>query len=43
MHPQFVEPSRRWADLIIPRGGESPVALDTLIASIARRRQEPVA
>jgi uridine kinase len=42
MHLQFVEPSKRWADLIIPRGGENPVALDILIASIARRLQEPV-
>jgi uridine kinase len=42
MHLQFVEPSKRWADLIIPRGGENPVALHILTASIARRLQEPV-
>ena len=43
MHDQFVEPSKRWADLIIPRGGENPVALEVLIASITRRLEAPVA
>lgn len=43
MHDQFVEPSKRWADLIIPRGGENPVALEILIASITRRLEEPAA
>jgi uridine kinase len=42
MHDQFVEPSKRWADLIIPRGGENPVALEVLIASITRRLEAPV-
>jgi len=42
MHDQFVEPSKRWADLIIPRGGENPVALEILIASITRRLEAPV-
>ena len=40
MHLQFVEPSKRYADLIIPRGGENPVAIDILLASIARRLTE---
>ncbi|MCA9637336.1 MAG: uridine kinase [Myxococcales bacterium] len=35
MHLQYVEPSKRWADLIIPEGGENRVALD-LIASKLR-------
>ncbi|MFK8004241.1 MAG: uridine kinase, partial [Polyangiales bacterium] len=30
MHLQFVEPSKRWADLIIPEGGDNRVALDVL-------------
>ena len=34
MHLQFVEPSKRWADLIIPEGGRNQVALDVLIAKI---------
>lgn len=37
MHLQFVEPSKRYADLVIPRGGENAVAIDLLLASIARR------
>lgn len=37
MHLQFVEPSKRYADIIIPRGGENSVATDLLLASIARR------
>jgi len=28
MHLQFVEPSKRWADVIIPEGGENRVALE---------------
>ena len=34
MHLQFVEPSKRWADLIIPEGGENRVALDLIIAKL---------
>lgn len=37
MHLQFVEPSKRYADLIIPRGGKNVVAIDLLLASIGRR------
>ena len=34
MHLQFVEPSKRWADLIIPEGGENRVALDLIIGRL---------
>jgi uridine kinase len=34
MHEEFVEPSKRYADLIIPEGGENRVALDAIIARI---------
>lgn len=37
MHLQFVEPSKRYADLIIPRGGHNVVAIDLIIATILRR------
>lgn len=37
MHLQFVEPSKRYADVIIPRGGENSVAIDLLLAAINRR------
>lgn len=35
MHLEFVEPSKRYADLIIPEGGHNSVAVDMLIAKIA--------
>jgi uridine kinase len=34
MHLEFVEPSKRWADIIIPRGGHNRVALDMLITKV---------
>lgn len=34
MHLEFVEPSKRWADIIIPKGGENRVAIDMVIAKI---------
>jgi uridine kinase len=40
MHLDFVEPSKRYADVIIPRGGHNAVAIDmllTLIRSLATR------
>lgn len=35
MHEQFVEPSKRKADLIIPQGGKNEVALEMLIQRVA--------
>ena len=34
MHLEFVEPSKRWADLIIPEGGFNSVALDVVCAQV---------
>ncbi len=34
MHLEFVEPSKRYSDIIIPRGGENTVALEMVIALI---------
>ena len=34
MHLQFVEPSKRTADLIIPEGGNNAVAIDLLITKL---------
>ncbi len=34
MHLQFVEPSKRWADVIIPEGGNNRVALDMITAHL---------
>ena len=36
MHLQFVEPSKRWADVIIPEGGNNRVALDLLLGKLLR-------
>ncbi len=34
MHEEFVEPSKRFADLMIPEGGHNRVAVDLLLAKI---------
>ena len=34
MHLEFVEPSKRYADIIIPRGGHNAVAIDMLLRLI---------
>ena len=36
MHLEYVEPSKRWADLIIPEGGENRIALDIILGKLAR-------
>ena len=36
MHLQFVEPSKRYADLIIPQGGDNLVAINILVDVINR-------
>lgn len=36
MHLEFVEPSKRWADVIIPEGGENTVALDMVVARLEK-------
>ncbi len=40
MHEQFVEPSKRRADIIIPEGGENVVALDMLIQRVRKHLSE---
>lgn len=35
MHESFVEPSKRYADIIIPEGGENEVAIDLLTTKIS--------
>ncbi len=36
MHLEHVEPSKRWADLIVPEGGDNKVALDVLLGRLWR-------
>jgi len=35
MHLEFVEPSKRYADVIIPEGGYNEVAMDMIVARVA--------
>jgi uridine kinase len=37
MHLQFIEPSKRWADVIVPRGGHNTVAIEMILAKIRQR------
>jgi uridine kinase len=34
MHLEFVEPTKRFADLILPEGGFNPVAIDVIVARV---------
>jgi len=36
MHLEFVEPSKRWADVIIPEGGANRVALEMVVARVEK-------
>lgn len=40
MHMQFTEPSKRYADIIIPEGGHNKVAIDILVANIKQILQK---
>ena len=41
MHLEFVEPSKRYADIIIPQGGHNAVAIDMLLTLIRGLTSEP--
>jgi uridine kinase len=36
MHLEFVEPSRRWADILIPEGGNNAIALDLVLTKLQK-------
>ena len=40
MHEQYVEPSKKYADIIIPEGGRNLVALDMITGRIRRHLEE---
>ena len=40
MHLQFIEPSKRYADIIVPQGGENHVAIDILASKVKTRLAE---
>jgi uridine kinase len=37
MHLQFIEPSKRYADIIVPQGGMNSVAIDILLNTIEKK------
>ncbi|MEN9934587.1 MAG: hypothetical protein RLZZ387_1166 [Chloroflexota bacterium] len=40
MHLEFVEPSKRYADIIIPQGGLNSIAIDMVVARVERMLDE---
>lgn len=40
MHMQFTEPTKRYADIIIPEGGQNKVAIDIIVANIKQFLQK---
>ena len=40
MHEKYVEPSKKYADIVVPEGGRNTVALDMIMGRIARHIQE---
>ena len=40
MHEQYVEPSKRYANIIVPEGGKNLVALDMIMGRIQRHLEE---
>lgn len=43
MHLEFVEPSKRYADLIVPEGAENNVALEAVVARVKAMRKAEMA
>jgi uridine kinase len=41
MQLEFVEPSKRWVDIIIPEGGENRVALEMVVARVDQLLGQP--
>lgn len=42
MYLQFIEPSKRYADIIIPQGGHNKVAIDVIAATIEKELNENI-
>ena len=40
MHEKYVEPSKRYADIVVPEGGKNLVALDMILGRIQRQLDE---
>jgi uridine kinase len=42
MHLQFIEPSKRYADIIVPQGGENLVAIDIITSMIKMTQAQKI-
>lgn len=42
MHDQFIEPTKKFADIIVPQGGENHVAIDVLVSMIRQKLSQRV-
>jgi uridine kinase len=40
MHEQFIEPSKKYADIIVPLGGDNQVAIKVLASMIKNKLNE---
>ena len=40
MHEMYVEPSKKYADIVVPEGGKNPVALDMIMLRIQKHLDE---
>lgn len=40
MHLQFVEPTKRYADVIVPEGGHNVIAIEMIVAQVQRRLEQ---
>ena len=40
MHEMYVEPSKKYADLVVPEGGKNQVALDMIVGRILRHLED---
>jgi uridine kinase len=40
MHEKYVEPSKRFAHIVVPEGGKNLVALDMIMGRIRRHLEE---
>ena len=37
MHDLFIEPTKKFADIIVPQGGENGIAIDILVSMIKQK------
>ena len=40
MHEKYVEPSKKYADIVVPEGGKNPVALEMIMLRIQKHLEE---